>query len=183
MDRRISELMKKLKQEEDRNIAESDHEDCNDIIDRDLQINTTCSRLHAVHRVHRKKLKRIKIENQLCTIENIYGQNNNDGPEFFKQSVGEHMLDLNGDDIILAEDFSLVLEVEKDKQVGNSTTQTMPCKNSTKLSKIQISEIIYFNWRDLNPEIKRFSWSRLDFFLISNCLYPNVVKTEINSVY
>ena len=46
-------------------------------------------------------------------------------------------------------------------------------------------------WRDLNPESKRFTWRRckpntqcrLDFFLISNCLYSKVTKTEINPGY
>ena len=46
-------------------------------------------------------------------------------------------------------------------------------------------------WRDLNPESKRFTRRRkpnircrLDFLLISNCLYSNVIlKTEINLGY
>ena len=58
----------------------------------------------------------IKIENQLYTIANIYGPNNDD-PEFFQQ-FGENLLDFSGENIILAGDFNLVLEVEKDKQGG-----------------------------------------------------------------
>ena len=45
----------------------------------------------------------IKIENQLYTIANIYGPNNDD-PEFFKQ-FGENLLDFSGENIILAGDF------------------------------------------------------------------------------
>lgn len=80
LDRRISELTKKLKEEEEKNIQleqytrrenlrfnnipESEDEDCKslvyDIIDRDLEIDTTCIRFHAVHRVGRKKPGRIR---------------------------------------------------------------------------------------------------------------------------
>ena len=75
LDRRMSELIKKLKEEEEKNIQleqytrrenlrlknipESDHEDCKslvyDTIDRDLEIDTTCIRFHAVHRGGRIK--------------------------------------------------------------------------------------------------------------------------------
>ena len=64
----------------------------------------------------------VKIENQLYTIANIYGPNNDD-PEFFKQ-FGENLLDFSGKNIILAGDFNLVLEVEKDNQGGNPTTHS-----------------------------------------------------------
>ena len=79
LNRRISELTKKLKEEENNiqleqytgrenlrfsNIPESDHEDCKslvcDIIDRDLEIDTTCIRFHAVYSVGKKKPGRIR---------------------------------------------------------------------------------------------------------------------------
>ena len=142
--------------------------------------------MHAVHRARRKKPKRIKIENQLYTIANIYGPNNDDS-QFFKQ-FGENLLDLNGDNIILAGDFNLVLEVEKDKQGGNSSTHNNALQELNNIiQNLDLGDI----WRDLNPEIKRFTWRRrkpniqcrLDFFLISTCLYSDVVKTEINPGY
>ena len=128
----------------------------------------------------------IKIENQLYTIANIYGPNNDDS-QFFKQ-FGENLLDLNGDNIILAGDFNLVLEVEKDKQGGNSSTHNNALQELNNIiQNLDLGDI----WRDLNPEIKRFTWRRrkpniqcrLDFFLISTCLYSDVVKTEINPGY
>ena len=128
----------------------------------------------------------IKIENQLYTIANIYGPNNDD-PEFFKQ-FGENLFDFNGDHVILAGDFNLVLEVEKDKQGGNPTTHNSALQELHKIiQNLDLGDI----WRALNPETKRFTWRRrkpniqcrLDFFLISNCLYSNIIKTEINPGY
>ena len=75
LDRKTNELTKQLKEEEERNIhwleqytrrenlrinniPETEHEDCKqlvyDLIDRALDIDTTCIRFHAVHRVGRK---------------------------------------------------------------------------------------------------------------------------------
>ena len=123
----------------------------------------------------------IKIENQLYTIANIYGPNNDD-PEFFQQ-FGENLLDFSGENIILAGDFNLVLEVEKDKQGGNTTTHNNALQELDKIiQNLDLGDI----WRDLNSESKRFTWRRrkpniqcrLDFFLISNCLYSKVIKTD-----
>ena len=97
----------------------------------------------------------IKIEKQLYTIANIYGPNNDD-IEFFKQ-FGENLLDFSGENIILAEDINLVLEVEKDKQGGNPTTHNKALQELDKIiQNLDLGDI----WRDLNPESKHFTWRR-----------------------
>ena len=122
----------------------------------------------------------IKIENQLYTIANIYGPNN-DYPEFFKQ-FGENLLDFSGENIILAEDFNLVLEVEKDKQGGNPTTHNNALQELDKIiQNLDLGDI----WRDLNPESKHFTRRRrkpniqcrdksmLQNRPLNNCLFIN----------
>ena len=77
----------------------------------------------------------------------------------------------------------MVLEVEKDKQGGNTTTHNNALQELDKIiQNLDLGDI----WRDLNSESKRFTWRRrkpniqcrLDFFLISNCLYSKVIKTD-----
>ena len=76
----------------------------------------------------------------------VYGPNN-DGPEFSKQ-FGENLLDFSGENIILAGDFNLVLEVEKDKQGGNPTTHNNALQELDKIiQNLDLGDI----WRDLNP--------------------------------
>ena len=75
----------------------------------------------------------------------MYGSNNDD-PEFFKQ-FGENLLDFIRENIILAGDFNLVLEVEKDKQGGNPTTHNSALQELDKfIQNLDLGDI----WRDLN---------------------------------
>ena len=94
------------------------------------------------------------------------------------------MLSFRCDEIILAGDFDLALDIFKDKNGGVPTTHS----NSLKVLKsfqdnLELTDI----WRDLNPEEKRYTWRqnkpevhcRLDFFLVSVSIAGRVSKADI----
>ena len=101
------------------------------------------------------------------TLCNIYASNTDD-PAFFK-NVSEQMLSFQCDEIIIGGDFNLVLDVSIDKAGGKPTTHWNSLKE---LKYIQENLDLTDIWRDLNPEVKRYTWRRnrpevrcrLDFF-------------------
>ena len=85
-------------------------------------------------------------------------------------------------------DFNLVCDVERDKRGGAPTTHWKSREEVSLLKEqFQLADI----WRIQNPEVMRFTWERtnpeircrLDFFLISESLCPNVLEAEIHPGY
>ena len=86
-------------------------------------------------------------------MANIYGPNEDD-PNFF-HSFFDHLPSFRGEEIIIAGDFTLVLDVEKDKRGGLARTHQKAWKVIQDFSKnLGLTDI----WRLLNPEAKRYSW-------------------------
>ena len=83
---------------------------------------------------------------------------------------------------------NLVCDVEKDKKGGAPTTHLKSKEEVFSLKEqFQLLDI----WRTHNPDITRFTWERtnpgiccrLDFFLISESLCPNIHEAEIHPGY
>ena len=98
------------------------------------------------------------------------------------------MLSFECDLIIFGGDFNLVCDVEKDKKGGAPTTHLKSKEEVVSLKEqFRLADI----WRINNPDIMRFTWERtnpeiccrLDFFLISESICPNVLETEIHPGY
>ena len=128
----------------------------------------------------------VETEEKILTLVNIYAPNRDD-PIFFR-GVSEKMLSFECDLIIFGGDFNLVCDVEKDKKGGAPTTHLKSKEEVVSLKEqFQLADI----WRINNPDIMRFTWERtnpeiccrLDFFLISESLCPNVLETEIHPGY
>ena len=86
----------------------------------------------------------------------------------------------------MAGDFNLVLDVNLDRNV----THYYNCGAADKLQEIMTEDELCDIWRLKNPDIKRFtwiksrpviSWSRLDFFLISQNLSQRCQEVDIES--
>ena len=58
----------------------------------------------------------LKVNGKYITLVNVYAPNEDD-PDFFK-SLAEHIEDFQKDEIVIGGDFSLVLDIEKDKKGG-----------------------------------------------------------------
>ena len=83
--------------------------------------------------------------------------------------------------IVFGGDFNLVCTIEKDKKGGVPTTHLKSKEEVFSLKEqFQLADI----WRIHNPHIMRFTWGRtnpeiccrLDFFLVSESLCPNLSR-------
>ena len=125
----------------------------------------------------------IVAESKHLTVANIYAPNEDD-PNFF-QVFFDNLSNFKCEEIIIGEDFNLVLDVEKDKRGGLARTH----KNALKIIR-DFSENLGLTdiWRLLNPEARRYTWRqnqptihcRLDFFfLVSESSLCDVTHADI----
>ena len=98
------------------------------------------------------------------------------------------MADFKCDEIIIGGDFNLVLDVEKDKKGGLARTHK---KSLEVINSASESLDLVDAWRVLNPDSSKFTWRqrkpeihcRLDFFLINQCTFCNIINAEISEGY
>ena len=130
----------------------------------------------------------LTVNGKQLTLTNIYAPNNDDSN--FLTSVLSHLADFKCDEIMIGSDFNLVLDVKKIKGV---TLQEL-IKDHWKLSiaplkrwKLRSDRRLEsfkswssrFTWREKKPEIH----CRLDFFLINQCTFCNIINAEILAGY
>ena len=98
------------------------------------------------------------------------------------------MADFKCDEIIIGGDFNLVLDVEKDKKGGLARTHK---KSLQVINSASESLDLIDAWRVLNPDSSKFTWRqrkpeihcRLDFFLINQRTFCNIINAEILAGY
>ena len=86
--------------------------------------------------------------------------------------------------MVVGGDFNLVQNIERDKKGGNRTTHF---KSLEEIEKFKENMNLTDIWRDLHPNIQRFTWRRnkpeihcrLDFFLISSSLSTDALEADI----
>ena len=110
----------------------------------------------------------IKTMNKELVLVNVYGPNSDD-PQFYI-SLKEKIQKLNNANIIFGGDWNLVLDPSIDycnyKHNNNPKAQEKVIEISADLELVDV-------WREINPEILRYTWrrpnppqqARLDFFL------------------
>ena len=120
------------------------------------------------------------------TLINIYGPNR-DNPDFYSK-INQKIDELNLTNIIWAGDWNLVMNPNIDyhnyKHNNNPRAQE-------KIIDIMNEKGLVDIWREMNPEIMRYTWrrirpmqqSRLDFFLISDTLLPFIKDSNILNGY
>ena len=128
----------------------------------------------------------IKTNDIEATLINVYGPNR-DNPEFYSK-IQKQILEEGYSNIIWGGDWNLVLDPTKDydnyKHVNNPKSKEKVNEITTILNLVDI-------WREINPDIKRFTWrrknpfqqARLDFFLISESLLSFVKHVDILAGY
>ena len=124
----------------------------------------------------------INTQQTNLALVNIYGPNN-DNPQFY-EGIRQHLEQQSYDKIIMGGDWNLVLDPNLDyhnyKNVNN-------IKAKDKVVEIMDEFNLCDIWREINPEMLRFTWrrqnpvqqARLDFFLISETLLIEVEETDI----
>ena len=117
-------------------------------------------------------------------INNIYGQNNKcDGSYFFESLYPVVQPDLP---LIVCGDFNTVMDPTKDRRGCNSSSYwsyNCPASLSTLISTLNLVDA----WRARHPLASEFTWtrpngsqaSRLDMFLVSKELVPNIRTIDI----
>ena len=128
----------------------------------------------------------IKLEENKITLITVYGPNT-DSPDFYNK-VSEVIEDFKNESIIITGDYNLV---------QNQTLDTYNYQNvNNPKAKDKVHDLIeYYNlndpFREMYPDSKRYTWrkanplkqARLDFFLVSQCLYPSVHDVKIQNSY
>ena len=120
-------------------------------------------------------------------IVSLYGPNRDD-PEFYVE-LEERINDVGFENIIIGADWNLVLDYTLDyynyKHYNNIKAQEQ-------LLNLVINLDLLVIWRELYPEMRRYTWrrntplqqSRLDFFLlISDLLSTFVTHADIKARY
>ena len=95
----------------------------------------------------------IEANSKPLTLANIYAPNEDD-PNFF-HAFFDHLSSFHCEEIIIAGDFNLVLDLNKDKKGGLAKTHKNALKVVQDLSEsFELSDA----WRILNPEATRYTW-------------------------
>lgn len=128
----------------------------------------------------------ISINNAPITIANIYGPNTDDASFF--QNVFSTLSNHSHCPIILAGDFNTVLDPTLDK---SDRLKNKRICNSTKTIKQFMSEFgLGDSWRLQHPDTAGYtffspvhhSYSRIDYFLTSNSIIPNISDSTIHPI-
>ena len=120
-------------------------------------------------------------------LVSLYGPNRDD-PSFFEE-LEERIVEIGCENVIVGGDWNLVLDFNLDyynyKHFNNVKGQEQVGSMMDSLDLIDI-------WRELNPEVRRYTWrrsnprlqqSRLDFFLLSEILSTHVTEADIKPGY
>ena len=127
----------------------------------------------------------LSFDTKTILLSAIYGPNE-DNPDFYKYKVFNTIDRWTPDFVIYAGDWNLVMDHALDTKnylhENNPRSKAEVKKNMSQYSLIDV-------WRELNPTQKTFSWvgkttnpkkfARLDFFLISNSLFPFIKNAKI----
>lgn len=128
----------------------------------------------------------IQIMNKELLIISIYGPNRDD-PVFYVE-LEKRIKEIGTENVVIGGDWNLVLDFDLDyhnyKHSNNIKAQEQVDNMMTNLDLLDV-------WRELNPEMRRYTWrrntpfqqSRLDFFLTSDLLSTYVTDADIKPGY
>ena len=127
----------------------------------------------------------LTFDSKKILLTAVYGPNE-DSPDFYKERVFNLIEEWQPDFAVYGGDWNLVLN-------QNLDTKNYIHENNLQAKTELKNKMEYFSlidvWRELNPTSKKFTWtgktsrpyklSRLDFFLISNSLFPFIKNASI----
>lgn len=143
-----------------------------------------------VHKIHKdetgnKLILDITLEGKRLTLINIYGPNK-DNPNFYKEILS--FIKETNNPVIIAGDFNLILDSEYDAKDYININNP---KARDEVLNLMIECNLVDCWRELHLEVYQYTWrkkntdkqARLDYFLISESLFMDVVETKIMPGY
>ena len=127
----------------------------------------------------------LKFDNKKILLTGIYGPNQ-DNPNFYKNKAFTLIDQWEPDFTIYGGDWNLVMNQNLDTK--NYLHENNIHSKTEILKKMEYYSLIDV-WRELNPSSSKFTWigkitnpkkyARLDFFLISNSLFPFIKQASI----
>ena len=129
----------------------------------------------------------IEFDGKKILLSALYGPNE-DNPDFYKYKVFNLIDHWQPDFAVYGGDWNLVLNQNLDTK--NYIHENNLQARSELKNKMEYYSLIDV-WRELNPSAKKFTWtgktsrpsklSRLDFFLITNSLFPFIKNAKIEA--
>lgn len=128
----------------------------------------------------------IILNNNQLTIGNIYGPNT-DNPSFF-QNFFATLSENTNNTVIIGGDFNTVINHSLDRSNNSTTNRTT---KSTNIITQYANELgLGDSWRLQNPSSREYTfystvhktYSRIDFFLISNSIISNISDSTIHPI-
>ena len=130
----------------------------------------------------------VTIFGKRYSIVNVYGPSDKDTPEFFEE-IFEKIENINNEQVIASGDWNVILNPSIDARNYQSYNSRPRSRNiiQGKMEHLELVDI----FRKVYPNKKAYSWrkfnsikqSRLDYFLISDVLIPEVSYVDILSGY
>ena len=148
---------------------------------------------YKIHSIHRDPegcylIMDIEFLKKRLTLVNVYGPSSGDCP-FFLDKISKIIDDIGNELIVSAGDWNVVLDVKLDCRNYQSTTNRP--RTRKKIYDLMLKHDLFDVFRTLYTEKRKYTWrkfnsikqARLDFFLISDCLMPDVMWCEIGKSY
>ena len=130
----------------------------------------------------------IELLKERLTLLNVYGPSSGDNPDFFDR-ISNCVGQIGNDHVISAGDWNCVLNMKIDARNYQSTANRPRIRNKIRdfMTKFNLVDV----WREFYPDRKAYTWrkfnsvkqSRLDYFLISEELIPEVNNLRIEHSY
>ena len=127
----------------------------------------------------------IKFSDKRILLTALYGPNT-DSPSFYTDKIFSLADEWQPQHAIYGGDWNLVLDQAKDTH--NYLHENNVNARNAVLKGMEDNDLID-PWRNMHSDVKRFTWTsstrpkkyaRLDFFLVSNTLFPYIAKTSIS---
>ena len=119
-------------------------------------------------------------EDQYCIV-NVYGPNKEGGNTEFYKEMQKEISTIEYDYLIIGGDFNTTIDMKVDRSSDTENNQWARNEVKTLINTEELVDI----WRARNPEVKKFTWhrgktwSRIDYFLISQCLANWEIQSDI----
>ena len=129
----------------------------------------------------------ITLLKKRVTLVNVYGPSGTDSQTFFELFF-DRIGNVENENIVIAGDINVALDPKIDtfRYIGQNKPNARKkiCEKMFLLNLIDV-------WRELNPSKRQYTWrkfnsnkqGRLDYFLISKILMPNIANTNISPGY
>ena len=146
-------------------------------------------KVHSVVRANTGEYLIVDIEflGKRFTLVNVYGPSDSDSPSFFR-GLMDKIDEFPNENLVIGGDWNVVLDMKKDsfRYTGRSRPNARVVLHDM-ISSYDLVDV----WRELHPNAKQYSWrrfnsmvqGRLDFFLVSDHLMPNIKSAVIGQSY